>query len=88
LDTLVSLEAADSQHGNYQPSAEKLNTALKTDPNSVPVHYLLGLNYYRMKNFPAAVEQFQRVIELSPDYTLALFYLGVAYGHTGQIAKS
>ena len=41
-----------------------------------------------MKNFPAAVEQFQRVIELSPDYTLALFYLGVAYGHTGQIAKS
>ena len=85
---LISEAIADSQHGNYQPSTEKLNTALKTDPNSVPVHYLLGLNYYRMKDFPAAVEQFQRVIELSPDYTLALFYLGVAYGHTGQIAKS
>jgi len=85
---LISEAIADSQHGNYQPSTEKLNTALKTDPNSVPVHYLLGLNYYRMKNFPAAVEQFQRVIELSPDYTLALFYLGVAYGHTGQIDQS
>src|SRR6266568_2501494 len=85
---LISEAIADSQHGNYQPSTEKLNTALKTDPNSVPVHYLLGLNYYRMKDFPAAVEQFQRVIELSPDYTLALFYLGVAYGHTGQIDQS
>ena len=33
-------------------STEKLNLALKTDPDSVPVHYLLGLNYYRMHEFP------------------------------------
>ena len=88
LYELISDAISDSQHGKYQDSANKLNAALKTESNSVPIHYLQGLNYYRMKNFPAAVEQLQRVIELSPDYTLALFYLGVAYAHTGQTDQS
>jgi arylsulfatase A-like enzyme/Flp pilus assembly protein TadD len=85
---LVSDAIADSQHGRYQDSIAKLEAAMKTEPNSVPVHYLQGLNYYRMKNFPAAVEQLQRAVELSPDYSLALFFLGVAYGHTGQTDQS
>ena len=81
---LISDAVADSQHGNLQDSVEKLNSAMKTEPNSVPVHYLQGLNYYKMKNYALAVEQLQRAVQLSPDYALALFYLGVAYAHTGQ----
>jgi arylsulfatase A-like enzyme len=85
---LVSDAIADSQHGRYQESVEKLDAAMKAEPRSVPVHYLQGLNYYRMKNFPAAVEQLERAVELSPDYSLALFYLGVAYAHSGQTDQS
>ena len=85
---LISDAISDSQHGSYQQSVEKLEAVLKTEPQSVPAHYLQGLNYYRMKNFPAAVEQLQRVVELSPDYALALFHLGVAYGHIGQTDQS
>ncbi len=55
---LISDAIAESQHGEYAPSTEKLNTALKTEPDSIPVHYLLGLNHYRMGEFPKAVEQF------------------------------
>lgn len=82
---LISDAIADSQHGDYPASADKLNQALKTEPNSVPAHYLQGLNYYRMQRFPAAVEEFQRVLQLSPDYTLATFQLGLAYARTGQL---
>ncbi|HZQ22294.1 MAG TPA: sulfatase-like hydrolase/transferase [Terriglobales bacterium] len=82
---LISDAIADSQHGNYSDSVEKLNRAMKTEPGSVPAHYLQGLNYYRLRNFGNAVAEFQRVLGLSPDYTLAVFYLGMAYGHTGQI---
>jgi len=81
---LISDAIAESQHGEFQPSTEKLLAALKTDPASVPVHYLLGLNYFRLHEFPKAVEEFQRVLQLSPDYELAMFQLGLSYAHTGD----
>jgi arylsulfatase A-like enzyme/Flp pilus assembly protein TadD len=81
---LISDAIAESQHGDYAASTEKFNQALKSDPDSVPVLYLLGLNYYRMHDFPKSVEHLQRVIELSPDYALASFQLGLAYARTGD----
>jgi arylsulfatase A-like enzyme/Flp pilus assembly protein TadD len=81
---LISEAIAESQHGEYQGSAEKLSAALKTEPDSVPVHYLLGLDYYRMRQFPRAVAELKRVLELSPDYALAIFNLGLAYARSGD----
>src|SRR5712692_2440349 len=81
---LFSDAMADSQHGRYPEAAEKLTAVLKTEPDSVPAHYLLGLNYYRLGEFPKAIEQLQRVLELSPDYALAVFNLGLAYGNSGD----
>ncbi len=81
---LISDAIAESQHGDYAASTEKFNQALKSDPDSVPVHYLLGLNYYRMHDFPKSVEHLQRVMQLSPDYALASFQLGLAYARAGD----
>ena len=81
---LISDAMAESQHGNYSDSTEKLNLALKTDPDSVSVRYLLGLNYYRMRQFSNAVEQLERVMQLSPEYALAAFQLGLSYARAGD----
>ncbi|HZZ15468.1 MAG TPA: sulfatase-like hydrolase/transferase [Candidatus Sulfotelmatobacter sp.] len=85
---LISDAIADSQHGNYDSSVQKLTTALKTEQYSVPVHYLLGLDYYRLRNFPQAVEEFQKVLQLSPDYALAVFQLGLALARTGDFDQA
>ena len=85
---LISDAIAESQHGQYQSSAEKLGAALKSEPDSVPVHYLLGLDYYRMRQFPRAVEELQRVLQLSPDYSLAVFNLGLAYARAGDLDQA
>jgi arylsulfatase A-like enzyme/Flp pilus assembly protein TadD len=82
---LISDAIADSQHGRYPDSIEKLKAALKTEPLSVPVHYLQGLNYYRSKMFPEAVDELQTTVQLSPDYALAVFNLGMAQARAGQI---
>jgi arylsulfatase A-like enzyme/Flp pilus assembly protein TadD len=84
----ISDAIAESQHGQYESSAEKLTAALKTDPNSVPVHYLLGLDYYRMRQYPRAVEELRQVLKLSPDYALAAFNLGLAYARTGDLDQA
>ena len=81
---LFSDAMAASQHGQFQESIEKLKGVTKVEPNSVPAHYLLGVNYYRMQMFPAAAEELQKTVELSPDYALAFFNLGMAYAHGGQ----
>jgi arylsulfatase A-like enzyme/Flp pilus assembly protein TadD len=84
----ISDAIAESQHGQYESSADKLTAALKTDPNSVPVHYLLGLDYYRMRQYPRAVEELRQVLKLSPDYALAAFNLGLAYARTGDLDQA
>jgi arylsulfatase A-like enzyme/Flp pilus assembly protein TadD len=82
---LISDAIADSQHGRYQESIEKLKSVIKTEPNSVPAHYLQGLDYYRLKMFAEAVDELQKTVQLSPDYALAFFNLGMAQAHAGQI---
>ena len=82
---LISDAIADSQHGRYQESIEKLKAAIKTEPQSVPAHYLQGLNYYRSKMFSESVNELQKAVQLSPDYSLAVFNLGMAQAHAGQI---
>jgi arylsulfatase A-like enzyme/Tfp pilus assembly protein PilF len=82
---MISDAIAHSQHGQYAESVEKLDAALKTEPTSVPVHYLQGLNYYRLGQFTKSVDEFQFVLKASPDYALAAFHLGLAYGRTGRV---
>jgi arylsulfatase A-like enzyme/Flp pilus assembly protein TadD len=85
---LISDAIAESQHGEYQSSTDKLTATLKTEPNSVPVHYLLGLNYYRMQEYPKAIAELGRVLELSPGYELATFQLGLAYARNGDFDQA
>ena len=82
---LISDAIADSQHGRYQESIEKLKSVIKTEPNSVPAHYLQGLDYYHLKMFAEAVDELQKTVQLSPDYALAFFNLGMAQAHAGQM---
>jgi choline-sulfatase len=85
---LISDAIAESQHGEYLNSTEKLNAILKMEPDSVPVHYLLGLNYYRLHEYPKAIANLERVLELSPDYALAAFQLGLAYAQNGAFDQA
>ncbi len=82
---LISDAIASSQHGRYQESIDNLKKVVETEPNSVPAHYLRGLDYYRLKLYAQAVEELQKTVQLSPDYALAVFNLGMAQAHAGDM---
>ena len=84
----VSEALDDSQHGRFQESIDKLKTTLATEENSVPVHYLLGLNYYRTKDFANAVVELKKALDLSPNYMLAVFNLGLAHAALGNVGDA
>ncbi len=54
---------------------------LKQDPQ---VLYLRGICYERVKNFPAAVADFQRVLSYTPDDADTLNYLGYTWVDRGE----
>ena len=81
---LVSDALADSQRGRYAESIQKLQQAEKAEKDSLPVHYLLALNYYRQSDLPAAIKEFQIAVKLSPEYSLANYYLGLSYTKIGD----
>ncbi len=85
---LVSEALNHSQRGNYDASIANLKAALEIEPGSVPTHYLLGLNYFRKKEFALAVPEFRQVLEKSPDYSLAVFNLGLALAHLGELDEA
>jgi arylsulfatase A-like enzyme/Tfp pilus assembly protein PilF len=80
----VTAAIEDSQHGRFAESIAKLKTTLPTEENSVPIHYLLGLNYYRSRDLENAVGEFKKALALSPNYMLATFNLGIAFASQGN----
>jgi arylsulfatase A-like enzyme/Flp pilus assembly protein TadD len=81
----VSEAMADSQHDRYQESLRKLREAEKTEPNSLTIHYLSALNYYRLKDFPQAREHFEAALRIDPKFALATYYLGLTQAQTGDL---
>jgi arylsulfatase A-like enzyme/Tfp pilus assembly protein PilF len=82
---LVAEAMADGQHGRYEESLRKLHEAEKTEPASLSIHYLIALDYYRLKDYRRAIERFQSALELNPTFALAAYYLGVAQVETGDL---
>jgi arylsulfatase A-like enzyme/Flp pilus assembly protein TadD len=85
---LFSEAMSDGQHGRYEESLRKLGEAEKVDPNSLPIRYLIALDYYRMKDFHRAVERFQFTLELDPKFALATYYLGLAQVEMGDLESA
>ncbi len=82
---LFSEAMADGQHGRYDESLRKLGEAEKAEPTSVPIRYLMALDYHRLKDFRHAIEHFKSTLELDPRFALATYYLGLAQVETGDL---
>ena len=53
--------------GNVEKAIFQLVASIHLDPSLVNAHYNLGISYARIKDFPRATKQFNKVLELSSD---------------------
>jgi len=51
-------------------------TAIRIEPNKPEGYYLLGMTYQEQENIPRAVETYERLLTISPDFKEALYNLG------------
>jgi arylsulfatase A-like enzyme/Tfp pilus assembly protein PilF len=82
---LFSDAMADGQHGRYEESLRKLAEAEKSEPDSLPIHYLMALNHYRMKDYRGALEEFKTALQIDPKFALAMYYQGLTQLETGDM---
>jgi len=86
----LSVSAAELEFDNQVKILDK-NTAGKNpskDKHMQDKQLLLGLKYYRKGKYAKAVEQFNRVIEMYPDFKEAYSILGNAYYHADMVHEA
>ncbi len=73
---------------NPQKAKTLLLEAIKLDPKSVEGHIHLGLAYVKLKDYPRAIETYQKVAELYPQFPDIYFNLGYVYALSKDYAKA
>ena len=80
----IELGTANIHSGQYTPALRELLEAEKLTPEDPQVHYYLSLVYGAKGLTPEAVQQAKKAVELKPDYSEALNYLGTLYMATAE----
>lgn len=75
-----SLDDADQERAHYL-------AALQNDPGFLPAHVYIGHNYLEQGDYRAAARHYRSVLQMMPDHAEALFNLGVALHHLGEVEK-
>jgi tetratricopeptide (TPR) repeat protein len=81
-DTLISLAQVYEKAKRFDDMSRTLDQAEKlsqTDDERETIYFLRGAMYERMKKYDEAEAQFRRVLEMNPDNSSALNYLGYMF---------
>jgi tetratricopeptide (TPR) repeat protein len=77
----------------YNEAVLDCGKAINADPNNADYYYCRGLAYYRMKSWPEATEDFNRLIEIDPKYMSGEVYYALGFSYNalrdyGQAIRS
>lgn len=74
--------------GDYKKAIDEAKTAEKLDPINPQVGCLVAERHYIARDFERAIEKYQEVIDLYPNYGWAYNNIGFVYIQTGETEKS
>lgn len=79
---------ADAQReyngGRYNRAVDALNEVVAKTPNDAASYELLGESYYQLREFPRAMNDFERAVQLAPKNSEYHDWLGKAYGRKAE----
>ena len=79
--SMETLESAikDFENGNYEDSLVKISEVLDKDPNNSYAYYYRGMVYDAKNERIKAIEDYKKVLNLSPDLVIANYLMAVDY---------
>ncbi|MBI5816826.1 MAG: tetratricopeptide repeat protein [Candidatus Yonathbacteria bacterium] len=83
-DAIFTLSQIQAGEGNLASAIASVEVASVISPNDVGIFFQLGFLRYKNKDWQGAISAFERAIELSPSYSNARYFLGLAYDKAGR----
>ncbi len=74
--------------GRFDESMAELRRAQSLDPLSNSNSGAIGANFFWSRQYDRAIEQYQKAIELDPNYAMVHIFLGEVYGSKGDFSKA
>lgn len=65
--------------GDYENAIGRLKSSIDLDDTMYETHYNLGIAYTQAEKYSDAVDEFEKVVKLNPDFDMAYYSLAVAY---------
>lgn len=82
------LAVALNAEGNSGDAFKVMDEAKKIAPNDSGLAFQSGLFYFQNKDYTKAQAELERAITLTPNYSNALYFLGLTYSKTSQKDKA
>jgi arylsulfatase A-like enzyme/Tfp pilus assembly protein PilF len=83
FNLMTSAHESNGKTGRAE-SIARLERVVAMDPNILDAWLMLGNEYFRSHDFTAALKQYQRALQINPDYDLAIVNLAGAYRALGD----
>lgn len=87
-DAKFSLAKLLGDSGKTEEATVLFEDLLEEQYNSVEVYYNLGRTYFNNKNSNLAIENFEKVLLISPNHSNALYSLALAYEDLGNDVRA
>ncbi|HME42124.1 MAG TPA: protein kinase [Syntrophorhabdales bacterium] len=81
-------QASTLVQADPQKAKSLLLESVKLDPKEAQGYFQLGLVYVKLKEYPKALETYQKVAEIDPNFPDIYFNLGYAYAVNKEYAKA
>ncbi|HSB18022.1 MAG TPA: tetratricopeptide repeat protein [Bryobacteraceae bacterium] len=75
-------------NGNTKERGDYYNRLVKAFPDDEDAHQLLGIHYYALQEYDPAIAEFQRAVQLAPNYAPSYNQMGYALRDAGKYQEA
>ena len=76
------------RYSNFEEAEETLTKAIKYDKNNYEAYYYRGCAKVKAQKYREAIADFEKAVELKPDYADAYFNMGRSYFLLNKVDKA
>lgn len=87
-EKLIILSAYEGSNANYKKENELLRELVDEYPDDKWAHYMLGNYYFTHRKYGKAIEEFEKSINIDPEFIVPYNHLGYAYSYIGNNKKA